>query len=141
MVSYDKPIPMKNKGFNHKKKPRNDQANAAPSEYGRTYVIDLLNLVNLQMTSKMNPNDSSHNVGKDRRQTKIIRITALNENVTYYLILNPTKRAKSKISHYSPIVQGFLSTRSRRGKFRKFRIVLNRGISSTVLMDSLTSTI
>ena len=53
----------------------------------------------------MTPNDSSRKVGKSREQK--IEITVLNVNVKVLSnFLNPAKRAKSKNSHYSPILQG-----------------------------------
>ena len=55
------------------------------------------------------------------------------------IFLNPTKRAKSKTSNYSPILQGCMNTLSGKAKFIKFRIILDRVSSSTVVMGKLTS--
>ena len=44
MKSHDEPIPKKNKVQNQKKKSNSYQANSDPSEDGRIYVIDRLNL-------------------------------------------------------------------------------------------------
>ena len=52
-------------------------------------------------------------------------------------ILNPTTRAKTK-SHYSPIIQVCINTRSGRALFRNFRILLDSGIASTIIMVKLT---
>ena len=52
-------------------------------------------------------------------------------------ILNPTKCIKTK-SHYSPILQGCMNTRSGRKLFKNFRILLDSGSSSTIIMGKLT---
>ena len=44
MKSHDEPIPKHNKGKRQNKKPSSDQANADPSEDGRNYGIEPLNL-------------------------------------------------------------------------------------------------
>ena len=62
-----------------------------------------------------------------------------NECNVLYNLLNPSKRAKSKINHYSPIQQGCMNTCSRREKFRNFQILLGSRNSSTNLMGKLTS--
>ena len=51
--------------------------------------------------------------------------------------LNPTTRKKSKIIHYSPILQGCINTHSRRAKFKNFQIILDSGISSTIVMGNI----
>ena len=56
-------------------------------------------------------------------------------------ILNPTKRARSKIIHYPQILQGCMSTRGGRGKFRDFLIILNSGSRSTIVVGKLVSKI
>ena len=52
MVSHDAPIPRKKKQGNQKRKSKSDQANEDPSDDGRTYGIDLLNLGKLENYSK-----------------------------------------------------------------------------------------
>ena len=54
-------------------------------------------------------------------------------------LLNPTKRAKSKYDHYSPILQGCTNTRSGRAKFINFQIILDRGSSSKIVMGNMAS--
>ena len=48
--------------------------------------------------------------------------------------INPTTCAKSKTSHYSPILQGCMNTCSGREKFKNFRILLDSGICSMIVM-------
>ena len=50
----------------------------------------------------------------------------------------PKKYAKPKTSNYSPILQGCMNTRSGREKFENFRILLDIGKSSTIVMGKLT---
>ena len=45
---------------------------------------------------------------------------------------------RKKKSQYSPILQGCMSTRSGRKLFRKYRILLDSGIISTIIMGNLT---
>ena len=59
-------------------------------------------------------------------------------NVLSYF-LNITKRARTKNSHYSPIIQGCMNTRSGRAKFKNFQIILDNGRSSTIMMGKLAS--
>ena len=47
------------------------------------------------------------------------------------------KRTKSKDSNYSPRLQGCMNTRSGREKIREFRILLDIGSSSTIVMGKL----
>ena len=54
-------------------------------------------------------------------------------------LLNTTKRKKSKNSHYSPILKGCMNNRSGTAKFRNFRIILDSGNSSTIVIGKLTS--
>ena len=53
-------------------------------------------------------------------------------------ILNPTKRAKPKISHYLPILQGYMNTPNGGENFRNFRIILDSRSSSTIVIGKLT---
>ena len=54
-------------------------------------------------------------------------------------ILCPTKHAKTKNSHYSPILQECMNNCSGISKFRNFRIILDRGGSQTTNMGKLMS--
>ena len=49
-------------------------------------------------------------------------------------ILNPSKLTKNINSHYSPILHGFMNTIKGKAKFNNFRILLNSGCSSTIVM-------
>ena len=83
--SHDAPMQIKKKGKGHNNKSKNNQINADPSEDERNYGLDRLNLVKLHRNQEVTPNDSSHKVGKSRGRK--IKITVLNVNVTFYLIL------------------------------------------------------
>ena len=52
--------------------------------------------------------------------------------------LNPTKCTKFKINHYSPILQGCMSTRSGREMFSNFQIILDSGRSSIIVLGKPT---
>ena len=52
-------------------------------------------------------------------------------------IFNPTQHAKNINSHWYPILHGFMNTRKGRAKFKKLRILLGIGCSSTILMGRL----
>ena len=54
-------------------------------------------------------------------------------------IFNPMKRSRSKNSHYLPILQFCMNTRSGRAKFRHFLILLDSRSSSKIVMGKLTS--
>ena len=56
-------------------------------------------------------------------------------------ILNPMKSAKSKNSNYSPRLKGCMNTLSGNSKFINFRILLDSGSSSTIVMGKLMSKI
>ena len=56
-------------------------------------------------------------------------------------VLNPTKLNKSKYDYYSPILQSCMKSRSGTALFRNFQILLDSGISSTVIMSELASKI
>ena len=51
MEYHDEPIHKNNKGGNHHKKHRNEDAKSYPSEDGHTYGIDILNKVDAANTS------------------------------------------------------------------------------------------
>ena len=52
MKYHDEPIPRKKKGKREKKKPKSDQVNADPSEVGRNYGLDRLNLREIAQESE-----------------------------------------------------------------------------------------
>ena len=52
-------------------------------------------------------------------------------------IINNLKRTKKLNSHYSPILHGCMNTRKGKAKFKKFRILLDNGCSSTIVMGRL----
>ena len=49
-------------------------------------------------------------------------------------IINPPKRTKKLNIHYSPILHGCMNTRKGRAKFKNFRILLDSGCSSAILI-------
>ena len=55
-------------------------------------------------------------------------------------LLNPRKQEKTK-SHYSPILQGCMKNRSGGTLLRNLRILLDCGISLTIIMVKLTEKI
>ena len=52
-------------------------------------------------------------------------------------IINPSKRTKNLNSHYSPILHGCMNTRKGKSKFKNFRILLDSGCNSTIVMGRL----
>ena len=52
-------------------------------------------------------------------------------------IINPTKHAATLNSHYSPILHGCMNSRKIRANFKNFRIILDNGFSSTIVMGRL----
>ena len=52
-------------------------------------------------------------------------------------ILNTYKRTKNINCHYSPILHGCMNTRNGRSKFKNFRILLDSGYSSMIIMRRL----
>ena len=52
-------------------------------------------------------------------------------------IINPPKHAKNMNSHYYPILHVRLNNRKCRAKFKKFRILLGSGCSSTIVTRRL----
>ena len=52
-------------------------------------------------------------------------------------IINPPERAKNINGHYSLILHRCMNTRKWRENFKKFRILLDSGFSSTILMRRL----
>ena len=57
-------------------------------------------------------------------------------NLLHY-ILNPPKRTKNLNNHYSPILQGFMDIQKGKENFKKFRIILDIGFSSTTIMGKV----
>ena len=51
-----------------------------------------------------------------------------------HAIINPPKRAKNINSHHSPILHGCINIRKFRKKFENFRILLDSGCSSAIVM-------
>ena len=52
-------------------------------------------------------------------------------------IFNPPKHTKKIKIHYSPILHGCMNTRKGKAKFNNFRILLDSGCSSTIIMIRL----
>ena len=52
-------------------------------------------------------------------------------------IINPPKRTKKLNIHYSPILHGCINTTKNKARFKFFRILLESGCSSTILMGRL----
>ena len=52
-------------------------------------------------------------------------------------MINPPKRNKKLNSHYSPILRGCMNTRKGRETFKTFRILLESGCRSTIVMVAL----
>ena len=52
-------------------------------------------------------------------------------------MINTPKHTKNLISHYSPILHGFMNTRKSKERFKNFRILLDSGCSSTIVMERL----
>ena len=52
-------------------------------------------------------------------------------------MINLLKLTKNLNSHYSPVLQGCINTQKGKQKFKKFRILLDSGCSSTILMGRL----
>ena len=52
-------------------------------------------------------------------------------------IINNYKRTKNKNSNYYPILHVCVNTQRRKAKFKDFRILLDIGCSSMILMESL----
>ena len=111
MKYHDEPIPRNRKGKIQNKKLKSDQANADISEDGRNYGLEHLNLGEPAQDSE---NDSECLLTKIRESQR-----AKNKNNSIKRkcnvlsnFLNPMKRAKHKISHYSPILQGCMDTSS-----------------------------
>ena len=57
-------------------------------------------------------------------------------NLLHYII-NPPKRDKNLNTHYSPILHGCMNTRKVRANFNNFKILLDSGYSSTIVMGRI----
>ena len=67
----------------------------------------------------------------EKEVIKIAKCNLLHE------IINPPKRAKNFNIHHYPIVHGCTNTRHDSEKFKNFRIILDIGFSSTIVMGIL----
>ena len=52
-------------------------------------------------------------------------------------IINHPKHAKNLNTHYSPILHGCMNTRKGKSQFENFRILLDSGCSSTILIENI----
>ena len=57
-------------------------------------------------------------------------------NLLHY-ILNPSKRSKNINSYYFPILHACMNTQKGRAKFKNFRILLDSGCSSMIIIRRL----
>ena len=128
------------RGKNQAKKPKSDKDTAVPKEKELTYGVESLNLGNPAVESE---NDSKLLLAQLREvqmaNKKYINNSIKRECNVPYNFLNPTKHARTKNSHYSPILKDFMNTRSGRENFKNLQIFLESGISSTIMMGKLTS--
>ena len=67
----------------------------------------------------------------DKELNKISEFNLLHD------IINPPKRTKKLNCHYSPILHGCMNTRHGRAKFKNFRVLLDSGFSSIIVIGSL----
>ena len=67
----------------------------------------------------------------DKKVDKIAKCSLLHD------IINPLKRAKILHVHYSPILHGFMNTRKVKAKFKNFRVLLDSGFSSNILIGRI----
>ena len=66
-----------------------------------------------------------------------IKLNNISQCDLLYDIINPYKHTKSINSHYSPILHGCMITCRGISNFKNFRILLDSGCSSTILMRRL----
>ena len=142
MESHDDPIHKEKKGKQLIEKCKSKSAKSDPSEIGRTYGIDHLNLGE----STHNLDNNSARILTQRMKFQMANKVSKDSSITHVCnvlsnLLNPTKHAISKIDNYSPILQGCMNTLSGSEKFRKFRILLDIRISSTIVMGKMESKI
>ena len=116
MKSHDEPISRKKKGKRQDRKSKSDQAYADPSEDGRNCGLDHINLWEPAQDSK---NDSKRLFvqSRERQRGKNRNNSIKRESNVLSNFLNPTESAKSKNSHYSPILQGCMNNRSGKATF------------------------
>ena len=119
------------------KKSKSNQADADPSEDGRNYGLDCLNLWEPAQDSLSDSKWLLRQSGKIQRAKKRNNSIKRECDVLYNFI-NPNKRAKRKNSHYSPILQGCMNARSGKETFKNYQILLESGSSSNIVMGNLT---
>ena len=136
MVSHYEPIPRKKGKKKQTKKYKSNWDNAAPSEDGRTYGIDRLNF------SKP-ANGSGINFESEKKSERLLAQRRGDQTENKENRNNITKHecilSKSKMSHYSQILKGYMNTRSGKEIFNNFRILLESRSSSTIVMGNMTS--
>ena len=62
-------------------------------------------------------------------------VNNIDEQNLLHDIINPPKRTKNVDSHYSPILYGCMNNRKSKAKFKNFRILLDSGRSSMIVME------
>ena len=65
------------------------------------------------------------------------KVNKISECNLLHDIINPSKCSKYINIYYSPIIDGCMNTRKSRAKFNKFRILLDSGCSSMIVMRRL----
>ena len=106
---------------------------------GRTYGIDHLNIGEAKHYSDYSKLLlAQHRIDQMENNTNKEKIITHEFNVLTNII-NPIKHPRSKNIHYSPILQGCMNTHSGRANFINFRIMLDSGRSSKIVMGILTS--
>ena len=98
MKSHDEPIPRKKKGRGHNKKLNSDQAYADTSEDGRNCGLERLNLGEPAQDSE-NESECLLAKSKEIQRAKNRNNSIKRECNVLSNFINPTKRAKHKISH------------------------------------------
>ena len=141
MDSMDTSAIPKKRGGKRTKMPKIEPEVEVWKEYGCTYWTEHLNFSRVEHDSESDSDLILAQAIKDQMGTKNkSRIITSYEYNVLSNILYTSKRATTKNSHYSPILQGCMSARSGRAKLRNLRILLGRCISSTVIiMVELTS--
>ena len=102
------------------KKSKSEISKADLEDFGNNYGID-----HLKIGEAKHDSDYSKLLLAQRKIGHMENKINNNKSLTHDCnvlsnILNPIKRTKSKNSHYSPILQGCMSTHSGRAKFRFF---------------------
>ena len=65
------------------------------------------------------------------------KVNKISEYSLLHDIINPSKRIKNINSHYSHILPGYMNTQKVIAEFKNFRISLDSGFSSTIVMIRL----